>query len=89
MTKIVHNIENVIFRVVSIVEHYNVVEMFEGVLSRVPAMESDRMKLLRNLGHKKHIVKNVVDILEEILCFQDGASHIDNIFCIRNEILRQ
>lgn len=89
VTKVVDNIENVVLGVVSIVEHYNVVEMVVGVLSRVPAMEGDRMKLLRDLGHKKQIVKNVVDILEEILCFHYGTSHIDNIFCIGYEILCQ
>jgi len=51
MTKVVHKIENVVLGVVSIVEDYNVVEMLVGVLSRVPAMEGDRMKLLRNLGN--------------------------------------
>jgi len=51
MTKVVHKIENVVLGVVSIVEDYNVVEMVVGVLSRVPAMEGDRMKLLRNLGN--------------------------------------
>lgn len=89
MTKIVHKIEDVVLRVVSILDHYNVVEMVKGVLSRVPAMESDRMELLRNLGHKKQIVKNVVDILKEILCLHYGTSHIDYIFCIGHEILRQ
>jgi len=51
MTKVVHKIENVVLGVVSIVEDYNVVEMLVGVLSRVPAMEGDRMKLLRDLGN--------------------------------------
>lgn len=53
MTKVIDNIEDVVLGVVSIVENYNVVEMVVGVFSRVPAMEGDRMKLLRNLGHKK------------------------------------
>lgn len=50
VTEIVDEIHDVVFRVVSILEGNNVIEVSINILTSVPAIEGDWMHLLSNFG---------------------------------------
>lgn len=78
MPEVVNCVHNVGFWVVTILHGDDIIEMSINILTTIPTMESDWMKLLGDLGYQKHLIEDIVNVFNSVVSLKDCACHVDN-----------
>jgi len=87
MPEVVNCVHDVGFWVVTILHGDDIIEMSINILTSVPTMESDWMKLLGDLGDQEHLIEDIVNVFNSVLSLKDCACHVDNSIGIRDVIV--
>ena len=87
MPEVIHCIQNVVLGVVPILIGDYVEEMCIYMFASSIAVECNRMELLGDLGNEEARVKEIVDVLIDVLRLNHHTSQVHYLFCVCHQII--